>query len=696
MTSCEHVDQKAEMVQTILRKTLDNHAPERSKKCTDRPKMQWYTDNLMKLKIKKRKDERYWRRKRTDSSKARFHQARNIYLNELQKAKSNHYNDRIEEAGNDQGKLFRIIKELGKGKTTMPLPEEQSSEKLSDRFCDFFTNKIIQIREQISTISTSGYIWSFNNPTCSMDTFRELTVVEVEKIIKSFSNATCNLDAIPTKLLKQCTPVITPWITDIVNESLQTSIFPSCWKQAVVKPLIKKAGLEPEFKNYRPVSNLNMISKVLEKCAIRQILDYVELNQLIPKYQSSYRRFHSTETSLIRYVNDLLLNMENQKVTMVVMLDLSAAFDTVDHAIISDILEKDFGMLAPVRNWILSYLSGREQFVKINGENSKTNKLECGLPQGSCLGPVGWLLYASKLFDIVKPHKVDASAYADDSKLALSFTCRSVIHQENAIREMENCIADVRAWMVSSKLKINDGKTELILFGSRQMLSKCNITSISVGKDIVKVVTSVRDLGVWLDCNLNFNVHVSKCAAKGYKQLYWINQIRPSLSIKSTNTIVHAFVTSSLDYCNATLYGMSKYNMNKMQRIQNCAARIVRRVNKYDHITPILKDLHWLKFEQRIIFKFALQVFKCLNNMAPTYLKELIQPKQVHRQGLRSSECCNKLHVPRTNRKTFADRAFSVAGPRIWNSLPSHITCENVLDSFKRKLKTFLFVQCYS
>ena len=376
---------------------------------------------------------------------------------------------------------------------------------------------------------------------------REIIVVEVEKIIKSFSNATCNLDAIPTKLLKQCTPVITPWITDIVNESLQTSIFPSCWKQAVVKPLIKKAGLEPEFKNYRPVSNLNMISKVLEKCAIRQILDYVELNQLIPKYQSSYRRFHSTETSLIRYVNDLLLNMENQKVTMVVMLDLSAAFDTVDHAIISDILEKDFGMLAPVRNWILSYLSGREQFVKINGENSKTNKLECGLPQGSCLGPVGWLLYASKLFDIVKPHKVDASAYADDSKLALSFTCRSVIHQENAIREMENCIADVRAWMVSSKLKINDGKTELILFGSRQMLSKCNITSISVGKDIVKVVTSVRDLGVWLDCNLNFNVHVSKCAAKAYKQLYWINQIRPSLSIKSTNTIVHAFVTSSLD-----------------------------------------------------------------------------------------------------------------------------------------------------
>ena len=173
--------------------------------------------------------------------------------------------------------------------------------------------------------------------------------------------------------------------------------------------------------------------------------------------------------------------------------DLSAAFDTVDRGTLNNILS----MQQPVRKWILSYLSDREQFVNFEGENSKTNM--CGLPQGRCLGPVGWLLYASKLFDITKSHKPDVSAYTDDSKLALCFSSRSDLDQERVVIDMERCIDDVRAWMVSSKLKINDDKREIILIGSRQMLSKCNIESIQVGIHTAKVVTNVRDLGLWVD-----------------------------------------------------------------------------------------------------------------------------------------------------------------------------------------------------
>ena len=183
----------------------------------------------------------------------------------------------------------------------------------------------------------------------------------------------------------------------------------------------------------------------------------------------------------------------------------------------------------------------------------------CGLPQGSCLGPVGWLLYASKLFDITKSHKPDVSAYTDDSKLALCFSSRSDLDQERA------------------------------------------------------------DLGLWVDSNKCVN----KCVTKAHKQLYWINQIRPCLNNDTANTIVHAFVTSSLGYCNAALYGISKGNMNKLQQVQNSAARVVSNTRKYDHITPELKELHWLKIEQRIIFKIALLVFKCLNNMSPPYFIEL-------------------------------------------------------------------------
>ena len=218
------------------------------------------------------------------------------------------------------------------------------------------------------------------------------------------------------------------------------------------------------------------------------------------------------------------------------------------------------------------------------------------------------------------------------------------------------------------------------------MLSKCNVESIQVGTHTAKVVTNVRDLGLWVDSNLTFNIHVNKCVTKAHKQLYWINQIRPCLNNDTANTTVHAFVTSSLDYCNAALYGISKGNMNKLQQVQNYAARVVSNTRKYDHISPVLKVLHWLKIEQRIIFKIALLVFKCLNNMAPPYLVELIHPRISSRQGLHSSYSENKLHEPKTTRKTFADRTFSVAGPRIWNSHTCEIRDTKSIDTFKCKL----------
>ena len=241
------------------------------------------------------------------------------------------------------------------------------------------------------------------------------------KIITASSNASCPLDRIPTCLLKQCTDVLTHVITKLINSSLQEGRVPDCWKVALVIPLFKKIGLELTFKNFRPVSNLPFIAKSTERAVISQLLKHCTAYAPLPDNQSSYRQGHSTETALLKVQNDILMNMDRQEVTLLVLLDLSAAFDTIEHDILLEILEEEFGVIGNAKSWISSFLSSRTQRVIIEHKCSKNIQLDCGVPQGSCLGSVLFILYASGIFNIVKKHLPNAHGYADDTQLYLSF-----------------------------------------------------------------------------------------------------------------------------------------------------------------------------------------------------------------------------------------------------------------------------------
>ena len=223
----------------------------------------------------------------------------------------------------------------------------------------------------------------------SLHFFEPVSMQRVKNTILQSSQKTCSLDPLPTSLFVECLEQLLPAVTAVINQSLHTGVFPSVFKEAIIKPLLNKPSLDPNsLKNYRPISNLSFLSKVTEKIVLSQLSAYLNANNLFPTSQSAYRPGHSTETALLNMMNDILHALDNGDVTVVTLLDLSAAFDTIDHNILCQRLEHLYGISGTPLNWFRSYLSNRTQTVTINNKLSQPTLLKFGVPQGSVLGPI--------------------------------------------------------------------------------------------------------------------------------------------------------------------------------------------------------------------------------------------------------------------------------------------------------------------
>ena len=691
--------EKAALYDSTLSKLLDAHAPVISKTIKIKHTAPWYTNELRSLKRTKRKKERAWRKSMADEDYHTFKTARQDYIDQCNNTKSAYYSNEVQKCGNDQRKLFKLIKHLTNTTNASVYPPSGCDEQLGNEFGKFFIEKVDKIMDEIEDVINTENIPDYcQYATNLQDTqrltdFRKLTTDEVTKLIMKSKTKSSILDPIPTSILKECLDEIIIPITNIINSSLSEGLFPSNWKTAVVIPLLKKAGLELILKNFRPVSNLSYMSKLVEKAGLAQYVDHLSSIGKFSSNNSAYKDKHSTETLLVKIHSDIVNSIDNQSVTLLVLLDLSAAFDTVNLDIITNIFRNHFNITGNVLTWFQSYLQNRDQRILINTTISNTHKLKYGVPQGSCAGPVIFLGYLCSLYDIIEKHlpSVRVGGYADDHQLYLSYKPGNNTTEIEAIKKLSACIADVRAWMLSHKLKINDTKTEFMILGTPQQLSKVAIESISVGNSSITPVKSLKNLGIVFDQHLNMSTHVNQVCQKGYYQLKRIRQIRKYLDKPATEKLVHAFVTSNIDYCNSLLYGTNKYVIDKLQKLQNAAARVICGARRYDPITPLLKDLHWLPVSYRISFKIALLTHKCLNNQAPAYLKDLLAANKPGRE-LRSSHQ-NKLKVPFCKTK-IGSRAFTSAAPEIWNPIPENIKSLGI-DKFKKQLKTHYFKQAF-
>ena len=393
----------------------------------------------------------------------------------------------------------------------------------------------------------------------------------------------------PTWLLKRLSADIVPVICRLCNLSIQTGIVPSSLKHARVQPLLKKPTLDPDTCcSYRPISNLSYISKLIERVVVKRFRAHVSDHSLFPVQQSAYRAFHSTETAILAVHNDLVRAVDNNRVSLLVLLDLSAAFDTVDHNILLSVLSRRFSVTGTAFLWFQSYLSGRTQSFIYNSQYTPCHEVDCSVPQGSVLGPVKFVAYTEDIVDVADKHQVRSHFYADDSQMYDS--CRP--QDVSGVRDrLSRCATDVSCWCASRRLQLNATKTEAVWFGTRRNLDRLHDQDrhVQIDSEIISPVTVVRDLGVYLDDELSMKQHVNRIAATCFFHLR-----RRRIGRDLTVRLILAFITTWLDYCNSALAGLPQITLAPLQRVQNAAARLVFELRVCEHVTPSLMQLHWL------------------------------------------------------------------------------------------------------
>lgn len=571
------------------------------------------------------------------------------------------------------------------------MPPSTSNADLSEQFADFFVDKITTIRNELQHHPT--YVPQVNNDLLHLNSFTPLSKNDVKRIIAKLKTKSCELDYIPTKFLKEHIDDFIQAITDIVNISLESGIFATEWKTAILRPLLKKTGLDLITKNYRPVSNLSFISKVVETAAIQQLQERNIINKNTIDFQSAYKNDFSCETALIKLANDILWSMENKEICTMVCCDLSSAFDTICHSTLLKVLQNCFGVTETALQWFASYLQDRQFKVSIGKDYSNYRHLQYGVPQGSRGGPDLFVLYCSTIKDTI-PNTIDLHVYADDHTIKKSFHPDK--HGRNELenkQQLEQCMTNIGKWMNENRLRVNPSKTEIVRFGTKQQLKKCNLTSLNILNTEVRFSTVIRYLGAWFDEQLTFGQNVQQRCQKAMANLIRISSIRKFLDQDTCMLVTVSLVLTHLDYANGLLFGIQKQHIAKLQRIQNWAAKMVLKRKRFDSSTEALRTLHWLPIIQRIRYKIACLVYKCMRGKAPTYLTNLLKCK--FKPYRLKNEKYLELEVPFVGRQCLASRAFSVSGPKTWNSLPNELRLLYDYEEFKGKLKTHLFEQYF-
>ena len=458
LTECSgSTDELVKRYITGISALINTHAPLIHRTIIPRPNAPWYTETVRDAKHLRRTYERKWRRSDCDADKHRYRVQCTVVAKEIYNAKAKYYSSKIEEYSGNPKMLYKLTDALTVNKQGQQLPSNIDDSQLSNNFCEFFEEKINNIRQSLNITTCTA-----EEPLASLNfsSFRPATSNEIRSLIMSYGNKFCALDPLPTWLLKQCIDELLPLITSIINNSMATGTFPSELKNAIIVLLLKNLKLDHEnLKNFRPVANLHFLSKLLEKLVVSRLDEHLVDCSLYDPLQSAYRKNHSTETVTLKLCNDVITGLDLGHCTLMASLDLSAAFDTVDHTIFLRRLQTLYCVNGTVIEWFKSYLRHRQHKVSINGILSTARTLKCGVPQGSVLGARMYSMYVKPLSDIMNRHNVRYHTYADDIQLYI--TCEN---NENSIEEalvrLQDCISEISVWMSQNALKINEDKTK--------------------------------------------------------------------------------------------------------------------------------------------------------------------------------------------------------------------------------------------
>ena len=713
LESSESPEEALQIYQGVMKHLVETVFPlKRAKR--NKKKRPWRSNPEVREVLRlRRRAERAWEKNKTPITKKQYNDLKRQFGKIEKEARTKHVKDDLEESKDDAKGLQRKLNRL-LGKTETVLPEAGCSQELAEKFADFFSSKVEKIRTAVSGEKDAVFSTLTHPPTvaaqCSLVDFEEISEDHLKRLVKSMADKSCDLDVIPTWLVKECIDELAPHLLRIVNLSLRCSRVPVSLQEALVFPTVKNLhGDRDSLSNYRPVSNLSFISKVLEKVVLEQITVYLDDQDLLNKHQAGYRVGHSCETLLLGMFEDLLRELDQGNIVALLLLDMSAAFDTVDHGKLLDVLQNRFGIGGAVLLWIESYLQSRCFRVNVQGELSRIIHLICGVPQGSLLGPILFLLYVEELQDIVEPYGLKIKLYADDSQLYLSLVPADEDGWITAKRRTEECLERIKLWMVEHWLKCNESKTEFLLLGKSSALEKMSfIPTLDFGGSALSPVdcsgVSGKTLGFLLDENLTLERQVNNVKRQCGLILKNLWQVNRCFDIRTKILLVKQLVISRLDYCNVLYNGLPKKLIDRLQKTLNSCVRFVFNLQGHqDDYLPYLKKMHVLPVEKRIVFKACLMAYKIVWESAPEDLSDRVPVSGITSESrpTRSNAICDqfKLQYPKFNslnaKSKLRKRQPSVFLPEIWNQLPLSLRSVESVDAFKAQLKTRLFVEAF-
>ena len=557
-------------------------------------------------------------------------------------------------------------------------PKELSANAFNEYFSNIGHNVV---KENVQSSAIQEVKWK--NPPCVHSfKFSSADDTDVRKYIKSLGSDSSNdVIGFDAKLLFISIDVITPIITKIINATFLHAKLPNDWKFSRVTPVYKGKGAKNDMNNYRPISVIGHVAKIVEKVVQKQLLWYLLSNDLIVNDQSAYRPMHNTQTALHRVVDSWIDNVNDSLLTGVCFLDIRKCFDTIDH----DVLKEKLGFYG-VKNseykWFCEYLNGRAQVVKHNNTLSNKSDITIGVPQGSVLGPILFTLFVN---DITQYSETGiCNLYADDT---IAYC------QGNTVQEVQEklqlCVSKLSEWYSNNKLSVNTNKCEVMLIASRNRVISDHLDIRINGTDLL-YVTCANYLGMQIDNNLSWNQYVDKLSSNIACKLNRLRRLKGVVSCDVLSKIFLTFIQPCIDYAISVWGQTSEYNIDKIQRLQNFAARMV--TNNYDFINirgiEIVKSLGWMNVRQRCFYFTTTLMFKCIHGLAPSYMvNDVVMNCDVNQMNTRSHPM--NLYVPSVTSQ-FGKKSFKYAGAIAWNGLPSDLKDIYIYNSFKSKLKMFI------
>ena len=470
-------------------------------------------------------------------------------------------------------------------------------------------------------------------------------------------------------------------LCNIFNLSFEQGVFPSSLKLSKVVPIHKK-GDKSILSNYRPISILSVFSKLFEKLVHKRLISYLCHKRIIYNKQFGFRPGYSTYMALLDFCDKIANALENKEFVIGIFLDLSKAFDCLSHDILLEKLEY-YGIRGITLEWFKSYLQNRKQFVQANGHSSPIQAINVGVPQGSVLGPLLFILYINDLqfaSNILNP-----ILYADDSNLFISG--RDIM---NTCAVLNNELNQVNQWFLANKLKLNVDKTSCMIFKTRNKKIDLNNVNIHIAGINVPIVHSTKFLGVTLDDHLTWKNHVDEVCCKISRAIGAINRIS---TLVPSNVLLNLYFTMILPhimYCNIVWGNCSNYLLNRIHILQKRAIRIITNSHHQAHTDPLFKKMKLLSVYDINKFVTCTFMYSYNKDILPKFLDNCFTKN--NSRNTHSTRQSKHLHIPNYTYK-FSRSSIMYAGPLLWNALPQCITCTTTLSSFKSKYKHYLLNQ---